>query len=94
MAVIYNAAADTRSAPDLEFQVVLYRNGSDVYRSQPETLYYGGAGNFKRIPISKELLLDSAMEPGDYVLQLLITDKRAKSHAIAAKTLSFEVVKL
>jgi hypothetical protein len=94
MAVIYNATTETGSAPDLESQVVLYRNGSEVFRSRPETVDYGSAGNLKRIPISKELLLDSAMEPGDYVLQLLITDKRAKSHAVAAKALNFEIVKL
>lgn len=94
MAVIYNATTETGAAPGLESQVVLYRNGSEVFRSRPESVDYDGASNFKRIPISKELLLDSAMEPGDYVLQLLITDKRAKPHAVAAKTLSFEIVQL
>ncbi len=58
--------------------LILYRNGSEVFRDSPETIDLSGSKDFKRIKIQKELALDSTLQPGDYVLQLPVRDKQEK----------------
>jgi VWFA-related protein len=95
ISVIYNATSEMESKPDLESQVFLYGNGVEVFRSEPAAIDLSGVKDPKRIPIQKELLLDNAMPPGDYVLLLRIIDKKAgKKHSVAAKTLNFQIIKL
>ena len=92
MTVIYNAKNKKKAAPDLESQVVLYRNGEELLRSEAETVDLSGVADFERIPIRRKLKLENTLQPGDYVLQLLIRDKQAKEkESMAAQALQFEV---
>ncbi len=92
MAVIYNAITKEALKPDLESQFVLFQNGNEIFRSNPETVSIGGVKDFKRIPIKKKLKLEKTMQPGDYVLQLQVRDKQAKENKnLVAQTLDFEI---
>jgi len=92
MTVIYNAKNKKKAAPDLESQVVLYRNGEELLRSEAETVDLSGVADFERIPIRRKLKLENTLQPGDYVLQLLIKDKQTKEkESMAAQALQFEV---
>jgi VWFA-related protein len=94
MTVIYNAKDKKMIPPDLEFQVVLYRNGEELQRSAIESIDLNGVTDFKRIPIRKKFKLENTLQPGDYVLQLLIKDKQAeKKESQAAQALQFEISK-
>jgi hypothetical protein len=94
MTVIYNAKNKKAIPPDLESQVVLYRNGEELNRSTVEAIDLNGVADFKRIPIRRKFKLETTLQPGDYVLQLLITDKQAKEKENrAAQALQFEVAK-
>jgi len=93
MALIYNANFKSGQVPDLESQFVLFRNGSEIFKSEPEAVDLKGMNDFKRIPIAGKVLLENAAQPGDYVLQLLVKDKQAKEkHSIATQALDFEVL--
>ena len=93
MSVIYNAKSQKDTAPDLESQFVLYKDGSELFKSEPRPLTLGDNDNFARIPIRRRLLLGKALEEGDYVLQLLVNDKkRKKKDGVASQTMSFKIV--
>jgi VWFA-related protein len=94
MAVIYNAKAGAGVPPDLEAQVVLFRNGERINRSNAQPIDMNGVSDYKRIPIRRKLLLENSLQSGDYVLQLEVRDKQAKkNNGLATQTLQFEISK-
>ncbi len=93
MAVIYNAKSKKNEAPDLESQLVLYRDGSELFKSQPQPLNIDDSDRFLRVPIRGKLALGKAMREGDYVMQLLVTDKkRKKKDGFVSQTMSFKIL--
>jgi VWFA-related protein len=91
-AVIYNAKFSQERPADLESNVVLYREGAEIFRSKAEKVALSDVHDFKRIPLKGELFLDAATKPGDYVLRLQIWDKQVNGNQNrASQTLSFEV---
>jgi VWFA-related protein len=92
-AMIYNAETGKEQKPDLESQYLLFENGRELLRSQPETVDLSGVADLKRIPITKKLTLGNSIQPGDYVLQLLVMDRRAKKQqSVATQALDFRVL--
>lgn len=87
---IYNARISSSHQPQLESQVRLYRDGTEVLRSGPRPvdiptdparqLFAGGV-----------LKLGEAMTPGTYVLEIEVTDRLAKKHSRATQTVDFDV---
>jgi len=93
MTVIYNAKTKKEKPPDLESQIVLYRNGVEIHKSESEPMDLRGVNDFERIPIRRKLQLEDSMQPGDYILQFLVRDKQAKEkESLTAQTLSFRVI--
>jgi VWFA-related protein len=93
-AVIYNAKTDKGQMPDLESQYALFRDGKELFRSEAKALDLSGVSDFRRIPIRKMLTLNKAIQPGDYMLQVRITDKRAdRKSNLATQALDFQVIK-
>jgi VWFA-related protein len=90
MAVLYNANKKS-SMPDLESQFILYRNGTERLRGEPQKIELDGIVDLSRIPIRKKMLLGNSLEQGDYILQLLVTDKNHKKQKPVAQTLSFQI---
>ena len=91
-AEIYNAKTKKGKVPDLESQFILYREGSEVFRSDTQAVDLSGLSDFKRIPIQKGLILSKTIEPGNYILQLQVKDKQAaEKHSHAAQALDFEI---
>ncbi len=92
MSVIYNAESKKDTAPDLESRFVLYRDGSELFQSEPQPLTLSDTGNFARIPIRNRLLLGGSLEKGDYVLQLVVNDKKRRNKdGTASQTMSFKI---
>jgi VWFA-related protein len=87
---IYNARVGSSRQPQLESEVRLYRDGTEVLRSGPrpvdtptdtaQQLFAGGV-----------LKLGQAMTPGTYVLEIEVTDRLAKKHSRATQTVDFDV---
>jgi hypothetical protein len=92
MAVVYNAKHGKEAAPDLESQFVLYRDGLEFYRSEPQKFTLAGTANFDRIPIRRRLILGDVLQRGDYALQLLVKDNKKKGKdGLASQSLTFEI---
>ncbi|MBV9926042.1 MAG: VWA domain-containing protein [Acidobacteria bacterium] len=92
--VIYNAKADKATGrPQLTIQARLFREGQPVYEGQPQPFDAAQQTGLARIEAAGRLQLGAALEPGEYVLQLVVTDALAgKSNAVTTQWIDFELV--
>lgn len=92
--VIYNARPERATGrPRLTIQARLFREGRQVYAGQPQPFDPAQPSGLERIEAAGRLQLGAALEPGEYVLQVVVTDALAgKSNAIATQWTDFELV--
>jgi methionine synthase II (cobalamin-independent) len=80
--------------PQLESQVVLLKDGKQVFATKVSPLNVGEEPDWKHIPAAGRLRLGDELVPGEYVLQVIVTDKLAKEQSRwATQWMDFEVVK-
>ena len=77
MTVLYNADTKALARSEIEMQTILYRNGEEfqIGESKPVVLPAGYSGTTGIIPILQRLTLGDGQPPGDYIMQLIVTDK-------------------
>jgi hypothetical protein len=93
MVVVYNAKRKNKRAPELETQFVLFRDDEEFARGDINPVSLQGVDGLFGIPVSRRLLFDETMDPGKYVLQLMVTDKKAKKkHSVATQAMDFEIL--
>ena len=80
------------SSGQLEYQVRLYRDGTEVLRTEPHLV--GTPMDNAEDPFAGGVLkLGQEMTPGTYVLEVEVTDRLAKKHSRATQTVDFDVIK-
>ncbi len=90
---IYNARIDAAtSRPQLDMHIVLYRDGKRVYTGSASAVEMGERGDPRSIMAGGRLRLGDNFEPGEYILQVVVTDKIEKRRS-ATEWIDFEVVK-
>jgi VWFA-related protein len=90
--VIYNAKAGGAPAPQLTTQVRLFRDGQPVFTGKVAPLDVTGQADMKRITAGGFLQLGTDMTPGEYVLQIIVTDALAKDkYRTATQWMDFEI---
>jgi hypothetical protein len=88
---ILNAHADHENKPQLDGQVRLFRDGQQIYASMPTPVGVDKQTNPKRLVATGHMRLAQIM-PGDYVLQIVISDQLRKGkNRIAAQSIDFQV---
>jgi len=93
MVVVYNAKREKRQAPELETQFVLFKDDEEFVRGNINPVSLRGVDDLFGIPVSRRLLFNETMDPGKYVLQLMVTDKKAKKkHGVATQAIDFEIL--
>jgi VWFA-related protein len=92
---IYNATTDKGSArPQLQTQVRLFHDGKEIFKGKVQPLDPGGQADPKRLAAGGALQIGTQMVPGEYILQVIVTDPLAKEkHRTATQWIDFEVVK-
>jgi VWFA-related protein len=92
---IYNAKVDRATGrPRLITQARLFRDGQPVFTGPPVPFDPGPQTDMTHLKTGSRLQLGMNLAPGDYVLQLVVTDELTKgSRAIATQWLDFEIVK-
>jgi len=92
---IYNARIDKASSrPQVTTQVRLFRDGKEVFTGKVIPFDSSGQTDLQRLAAGGALQLGDAMEPGEYVLQMIVTDLLAdKKHRIATQWMDFQIVK-
>jgi hypothetical protein len=87
----YNATTDGHTMPKLRTQARIFQNNTVVVEGNLNRLDASNQNDRKRIKISGALLLKDSLRPGDYVLQLLVSDSAGTQTAM--QLLPFEIVK-
>jgi VWFA-related protein len=89
---VLNAETDSNKQPNLELQTRLFRDGQQVYTGKPMPLAANGQTDPKRLIAGGAMRLGKGMTPGDYTLQVIVTDKLAKDKfQTASQWMDFEV---
>jgi VWFA-related protein len=90
---IYNAQPDpVTRLPQLTTQTRIFRDGKAVYTGIPSPVEIDSQSDLKRIPSIVRLQLGTEFPPGEYVLQVIITDRLAKDkQQIASQWIDFEI---
>ncbi len=93
--MIYNAQLDrATSHPQLESQVIMLRDGKPVFTGKMSPIDGSQLANMKHVAAGGRLQIGANLEPGEYVLQIVVTDKLAKEkYNTATQWVDFEVVK-
>jgi VWFA-related protein len=90
---VYNARVDAAtSRPRLEMQVVLYREGKRIYTGGAIPVEAGAQENTRNIMAGGRIRLPDNFEPGEYILQVIVTDKIEKQRS-ATEWIDFEVIR-
>jgi hypothetical protein len=93
--VVYNPTIDPATQlPNLTMQAKLYRDGRSVDPAVGAPIAVNNQADLSRLFITGSFRLSSNLEPGDYYLQVVVTDKAAKDkQPPIAQWIEFEVVK-
>ena len=92
---IYNSQLDKASGkPNVSFQVRLFKNGEQVFAGRGLPVDLQNQPDLKRLGSGGALHLGTDMLPGEYVLQIVVTDLLAKEkRRVSAQWIDFEIVK-
>jgi len=91
---VYNAKLDTTSHPQLMTQVKLFRDGAEVFTGKESQFNPGQQTDMQRLAAVGAIKLGTDMTPGDYVIQVVVTDLLAdKKHRVATQWMDFQVIK-
>jgi VWFA-related protein len=89
---ILNPHLDANKQPQLEMEVRIFRDGVQINDSKPRPVEAREQADAGHPLASGELRLGPTMKPGDYVLQVIVTDKIAEEkYNVASQWMDFEV---
>ena len=80
------------SKPELDVQTRLFRDGEAVYTGKPTPLPVQAQEDPKQLIGGGRMQLGGKITPGDYVLQVIVTDKLVKEkYRVATQAMDFEI---
>lgn len=90
---VYNARTAPSKQPGVKVQVRIFREGKLILDGKPTPLELLGQTDLQRMKAVRAIALGEKMLPGDYILQIVITDEFPKSkQRMATQFVQFEVV--
>lgn len=91
---VLNAHMDSSKKPQLESQLRLFRDGKQIYAGKSMPVDASTMALVQRVVAGGELRLAKSMEPGDYTMQVIVTDKLAQQKFnTATQWIDFQVAK-
>lgn len=91
--VIYNAKTDKAQKPGLEVQTRLIRDGKIVLEGSLKPFDASGQTDLKRIEAIGAVALGNDLQPGNYILQIIVRDTLAsEKRRFSTQFVEFEVV--
>jgi hypothetical protein len=93
--VVYKAQLNKATGqPQLETQLRLFREGQQLFVGKVNSFDPAHQKDFSKLVVGGSLLLGKELLPGEYALQLTVTDKLAKEESrIASQWIDFDIVK-
>ncbi|MEJ7861259.1 MAG: VWA domain-containing protein [Pyrinomonadaceae bacterium] len=90
---VYNAKSGGGQTPQLQTQTRIFRDGKLFFEGQPKPLDLAGQTDFHAVKSTSAINLGAGMQPGEYILQVIVTDNLAKEkRKIATQLVQFEIV--
>ena len=90
---IYNAKMDTSRQPKVQTKIRVFRDGKLILDGKETPLDLHGQTDMLRLKAAGAVAIGDKLLPGDYILQIIVTDPLAKSkEQIATQFIQFEVV--
>jgi len=92
---VYNAKLDPAAkAPRLKAQVLIFQDGRPVFAGESRAIGGGTQIDPRRVGAGGRLGLGAGLAPGDYVLQIVVTDELAPAkHRTTSQWVDFEIHK-
>lgn len=88
----FNAKPGSLKGGNLESQIRVFRAGKMLFEGKPQKIV-SEKPRPNAVDVAGSLILGSVMEPGDYVMQIVVTDKLAKEkYNSASQFVQFEIV--
>ena len=89
---IYNAQIDKATGkPNLKLQVRVFKNGEQLFAGKELPYDSSDQKDFKRLSAGGGISLGTSMPPGEYVLQIIVTDMAKEKPQIASQWMDFEI---
>ncbi len=90
---IYNAKLDDAKLPRLTTRIRVFREGEMILDGRTNPFELRGQTDHERLKTTGAIAIGSEMRPGDYILQVVVTDEFGKAkQRIATQYVQFEVV--
>lgn len=90
---VYNARLDPGKQPRLNTRIRIFNDGTPVLDGKPTPVELLGQTDFQHIKAARAISFRNKMTPGDYVLQIIVTDDSdPKKPKIATQFVQFEIV--
>ena len=90
---IYNAKLNPAKQPDIQTRIRIFREGTLVLDGQQKPLEMRDQTDMEHLKFVGALNIGQKMPPGDYVLQVIITDPLAKAkQQVTTQFVQFEIV--
>ena len=91
--VIYNAKLNPSKQPQLQTRIRIFRDGKVILDGKQTLLALRGQTNMQHLTARGAVAIGDKLLPGDYILQIIVTDQLAKAkQQIATQFVQFEVV--
>jgi hypothetical protein len=92
--LIYNAQVDKAQKHQVTTNVRLFRNGQQVFSGEDRPFPTENQKDPQRLVVAGGLILGTDLTPGEYILQVIVTDALAeKKYRTATQWMDFEIVK-
>ena len=89
---VYNAKTDASQKTNLSSQIRIFRDGKIILEGKTVPLDILDPADLQRIKSAGAISIGTEMQPGEYVLQLIVTDNLAKEkRRLATQFVQFEV---
>jgi VWFA-related protein len=90
---VYNAKLDSAHQPRLTSQVNVFRDGKLVMEGKPSAIDLTGQADWQKVTSFGALALEKQMAPGEYILQIIVTDNLASGKRKSSiQFVQFEIV--
>ncbi len=90
---IYNAKLNASKQPAVETRIRVFRDGKLILDGKQTPLNLTGQTDMQHLKAAGAVAIGEKLTPGDYILQIIVTDPLAKTNQqIATQFVQFEVV--
>jgi hypothetical protein len=89
---IYDAKLDTAKQPKLQTRIRVFRDGKLILDGKETPVELHGQTDLQRIKAAGAIAIGEKLLPGDYILQIIVTDLLRPKEQPASQVVQFEVV--